>query len=91
MTSRNNYLTSLIILLTGAFYTSSIWELNAGYNPCHPLERFTMIQQRMEKAWDAFKVARDIRDAAQQASDKAFEVWSAMNDELENDDDDDNA
>jgi len=43
----------------------------------------------MEKAWDAFKAARDIRDAAQQALDKAFATWSDMDDEWRGDDDDD--
>jgi hypothetical protein len=43
----------------------------------------------MEKAWEAFKVARDARNAAQREYDKAWALCVDLDDANEADDDDD--
>ena len=48
-----------------------------------------MITQKMDKAWMAFKVARDARDAAQREYDKAWALCSALDDANEAEADDD--
>ena len=44
-----------------------------------------MITQKMDRAWMAFKVARAARDAAQQEYDKAWALYSALEDANEAD------
>ena len=36
--------------------------------------------KRLDKAWEAFKVARDARDAAQREYEKAWALYSALDD-----------
>ena len=47
-----------------------------------------MTTQKMEKAYMAFKVARDARDAAQREYDEAWAVYSELANTNEADDDD---
>ena len=61
--------------------------LNAGIPPA-TTERFTMNThmigaKRLERAWEAFKAARDARDAAQREYDKAWAVFSELDDAKE--------